>query len=333
MIIVTGGAGFIGANIVKGLNDSGRDDVIVVDNLEKGEKFLNLIDLEIADYIDKRAFIDMINGGEFNGELDTIFHLGACSDTMEYNGLYMMSNNYDYSKTLLHFCQQNRASFIYASSASVYGTGPVFRESSEFESPLNVYAYSKFQFDKYVRRMYGDRSAQIVGLRYFNVYGDREQHKGHMASVAFHFSKQYQEVGYVKLFEGIDGYENGAQLRDFVSVEDVVDLNLFLLKHPDISGIFNVGTGRCQSFNDVAVASINRCRREQGEDALDLSTLQQKNIIRYIDFPEALKGKYQNFTEADISALRAAGYTKDFLTVEEGVSRYVGRLIEKSMSS
>ena len=333
MIIVTGGAGFIGANIVKGLNDSGRDDVIVVDNLEKGEKFLNLVDLEIADYIDKRVFIEMINGGEFNGEVEAIFHLGACSDTMEYDGLYMMSNNYDYSKTLLHFCQQNKSAFIYASSASVYGTGPVFRESPEFESPLNVYAYSKFQFDKYVRRMYDDRSAQIVGLRYFNVYGDREQHKGRMASVAFHFSNQYREAGYVKLFEGVDGYEDGAQLRDFVSVEDVVDLNLFLLKHPDVSGIFNVGTGRCQSFNDMAVASINRCRQEQAEDALDLATLQQKKIIRYINFPEALKGKYQSFTEADISALRAAGYTKDFLTVEEGVSRYVGRLIEKSRSS
>jgi ADP-L-glycero-D-manno-heptose 6-epimerase len=330
MIVVTGGAGFIGANIVKGLNDSGRDDVIVVDNLQKGEKFLNLVDLSIADYIDKRAFIDMINGGEYEGQIEAIFHLGACSDTMEYDGLYMMSNNYDYSKTLLHFCQQNKASFIYASSASVYGTGPVFREAAEFESPLNVYAYSKFQFDKYVRRMYDERTAQIVGLRYFNVYGDREQHKGRMASVAFHFTQQYQEAGFVSLFEGMDGYENGGQLRDFVSVEDVVDLNLFLFANPAISGIFNVGTGRCQSFNDVAVATINRCRAEAGEEALDLLTLQQKNIVRYIDFPEKLKGKYQSFTEADISALREAGYTHEFLTVEEGVSRYVGRLLEKS---
>jgi ADP-L-glycero-D-manno-heptose 6-epimerase len=333
MIIVTGGAGFIGANIVRGLNDSGRNDVIVVDNLEKGEKFLNLVDLEIADYIDKRAFIDMINGGEFEGEVEAIFHLGACSDTMEYDGLYMMSNNYDYSKTLLHFCQQNKASFIYASSASVYGAGPVFKESPEFESPLNVYAYSKFQFDKYVRRMYDDRTAPIVGLRYFNVYGDREQHKGRMASVAYHFTHQYMENGYVNLFEGIDGYENGAQLRDFVSVEDVVDLNLFLLANPDISGIFNVGTGRCQAFNDMAVASVNQCRRENGEDALDLQALQQKNIIRYIDFPEKLKGKYQSFTEADISALRAAGYKHEFLTVEQGVSRYTARLLEKMKQS
>lgn len=333
MIVVTGGAGFIGANIVSGLNASGRSDVIVVDNLEKGEKFLNLVDLDIADYIDKRSFIDMINGGEFDGQVEAIFHLGACSDTMEYNGLYMMSNNFDYSKTLLHFCQQNKSSFIYASSASVYGAGPVFRESPEFESPLNVYAYSKFLFDNYVRRMYESRTAQIVGLRYFNVYGDREQHKGRMASVAFHFTNQYQENGYVKLFEGIDGYENGGQLRDFVSVEDVIDLNLFLFANPALSGIFNVGTGRCQSFNDVAVASINRCRAEAGEEALDLQALQQQNIIRYIDFPEALKGKYQSFTEADISALRSAGYEHQFLSVEQGVSRYVGRLLGKHKAS
>ena len=330
MIIVTGGAGFIGANIVKGLNDAGRNDVIVVDNLEKGEKFLNLVDLDIADYVDKRAFLDMTNGGEFDGQVDAIFHLGACSDTMEYDGLYMMSNNFDYSKTLLHFCQQNQASYIYASSASVYGAGPVFRESPEHESPLNVYAYSKFLFDNYVRRMYDQRSAQIVGLRYFNVYGDREQHKGRMASVAYHFTNQYLDKGHVKLFEGIEGYENGAQLRDFVSVEDVVDLNLFLFDNPSVSGIYNVGTGRCQSFNDMAVATVNRCRLEEGKEPLDLETLQQEKIIRYIDFPDKLRGKYQSFTEADISALRAAGYSKDFLTVEEGVSRYVGRLLEKS---
>jgi ADP-L-glycero-D-manno-heptose 6-epimerase len=329
MIIVTGGAGFIGANIVRGLNDTGRSDVVVVDNLEKGEKFLNLVDLDIADYIDKRAFIEMINGGEFDGQIEAIFHLGACSDTMEYDGLYMMSNNFDYSKTLLHFCQQNEAAYIYASSASVYGAGPVFRESPEFESPLNVYAYSKFLFDNYVRRMFDKRSAQIVGLRYFNVYGDREQHKGRMASVAYHFTNQYMENGQVKLFEGIDGYGDGEQLRDFVSVEDVVDLNLFLFNNPSVSGIFNVGTGRCQSFNDVAVATINRCREHQGKEPLDIAALVQEKIIDYIDFPEVLKGKYQSFTEADITALRDAGYDHEFLTVEEGVSRYVGRLLKK----
>jgi len=329
MIIVTGGAGFIGSNIVKGLNDSGRDDVVVVDNLEQGQKFLNLVDCDIADYVDKRDFISAIRAGEYGNEVEAVFHLGACSDTMNYDGLYMMSNNYEYSKTLLHFCQQHAASYIYASSASVYGAGPVFRESPEFESPLNVYAYSKFLFDNYVRRMYDQRTAQIVGLRYFNVYGDREQHKGRMASVAFHFTNQYLEAGHVKLFEGYDGYENGAQLRDFVSVEDVVALNLFLLENPAVSGIFNVGTGHCQSFNDVAVATVNRCREEQGEPPLTLEQMQAQGLIRYIDFPETLKGKYQSYTEADITALREAGYDRPFLTVEQGVGRYVGRLLEK----
>ena len=329
MIIVTGGAGFIGSNIVKGLNDSGREDVIVVDNLEQGQKFLNLVDCNIADYVDKRAFIDAIKAGKYGNEIEAIFHLGACSDTMNYDGLYMMSNNYEYSKTLLHFCQQHAASYIYASSASVYGTGPVFRELPEYESPLNVYAYSKFLFDHYVRRMYDQRTAQIVGLRYFNIYGDREQHKGRMASMAFHFTNQYRESGHVNLFEGIEGYENGGQLRDFVSVEDVVSLNLFLLENPSCSGIFNVGTGHCQSFNDVAVAAVNRCREEEDEAPLSLSEMQSQGLVRYIDFPETLKGKYQSYTEADISALREAGYDRPFLTVEQGVSRYVGRLLEK----
>ena len=329
MIIVTGGAGFIGSNIVKGLNESGREDILVVDNLESGQKFLNLVDCQIADYADKRSFIEGIRNGEFGNEVEAIFHLGACSDTMNYDGLYMMSNNYEYSKSLLHFCQQHAASYIYASSASVYGAGPVFREMPEYESPLNVYAYSKYLFDHYVRRMYDQRTAQIVGLRYFNVYGDREQHKGRMASVAYHFTHQYRESGHVNLVEGIDGYENGGQLRDFVSVEDVVSLNLYLLENPSCSGIFNVGTGHCQSFNDVAVATVNRCREEEGEASLSLAEMQSQGLLRYIDFPETLKGKYQSYTEADISALREAGYDRPFLTVEQGVSRYVGRLLEK----
>jgi len=329
MIIVTGGAGFIGANIVKGLNERGHDDVVVVDNLEKGEKFRNLVDCRIADYVDKRDFLRQIEAGGPAYPVEAVFHLGACSDTMNYDGLYMMANNYDYSKALLHFCQQHQAAYIYASSASVYGAGPTFRESPEYESPLNVYAYSKFLFDRYVRRMFERRTAQVVGLRYFNVYGDREQHKGRMASMAFHFTNQYLADGHVRLFEGIDGYANGQQLRDFISVEDVVALNLFLLDHPEVSGIFNVGTGRCQSFNDVAVAVVNRCREQAGEAPLSLTELQQQGIIRYIAFPDTLRGKYQNYTEADMEALRAAGYDRPFLTVEEGVSRYVGRLLNR----
>jgi ADP-L-glycero-D-manno-heptose 6-epimerase len=218
--------------------------------------------------------------------------------------------------------------FLYASSASVYGAGPEFRESREHESPLNVYAYSKFLFDQVVRRRWNKRSAQIVGLRYFNVYGPREQHKGRMASVAFHFFNQYRAEGYVKLFEGCDGYENGGQLRDFVSVEDVARVNMHFLDNPGRAGVFNLGTGRAQSFNDVAVAVINTLRAEQGEDALTLEEIRNKQLLRYIPFPEQLKGKYQSYTQADMASLRAeGGYEAPFLDVAQGVERYVHQLL------
>ncbi len=332
MIVVTGGAGFIGANIVKALNDRGRTDVLVVDNLEKADKFKNITDCEIADYLDKRDFIARVDAGDFKGQIDAVFHEGACSDTMEHNGLYMMQNNYEYSKRLLHVCQREKVPFIYASSASVYGAGTVFREERAHESPLNVYGYSKFLFDQYVRRLWPKKTAQIAGFRYFNVYGDREQHKGRMASVAFHFFNQYRETGRVRLFEGNDGYANGEQRRDFISIEDVVAVNLFFLDHPDKSGIFNVGTGRSQPFNDMAVAAVNRLRQAEGKPALSLKELQAQGIVGYIAFPEALKGKYQSFTQADVGALRKIGYEKPFLTVEQGVGRYVGRLLEKHAS-
>jgi ADP-L-glycero-D-manno-heptose 6-epimerase len=245
---------------------------------------------------------------------------------METDGRYMMENNYRYSISLLKFCQDNDAPFLYASSASVYGAGRVFREEREHEGPLNVYGYSKFLFDQTVRRMWDERGAQIVGFRYFNVYGPREQHKGRMASVAFHFFNQYREHGKVRLFEGCDGYANGEQRRDFVSVEDIVKVNLWCLDNPDVSGIFNLGTGRCQSFNDVAVATVNACRVREGQNPLGLAEMQAQGIIEYIAFPEALKGKYQSYTEADMSALREAGYDAPFYSVEEGVARYVDYL-------
>lgn len=319
MYVVTGGAGFIGANIVKALNDRGSNDVIVVDNLERADKFLNLVDCEIADYFDKRDFLPKLESGHFGKGITTIFHEGACSDTMEHNGLYMMQNNYEYSKSLLHYCQQKEVAFLYASSASVYGGGQVFREQREFESPLNVYGYSKFLFDQYVRRILPEAGTQIAGFRYFNVYGPREQHKGRMASVAFHFFNQFKETGKVKLFSGSDGYANGEQQRDFISVEDVVGVNLFFLDNPDKSGIFNVGTGRCQSFNDVAVAVVNKL----GNSALSLQQMQEQGLIEYIPFPEALKGKYQSYTEAEIKCLRDIGYEQPFYDVSQGVSRYI----------
>ena len=247
---------------------------------------------------------------------------------METDGRYMMENNYRYSSVLLKFCQDEGAQFLYASSASVYGAGRVFSESRAFESPLNVYGYSKFLFDQSVRRMWNDRTAQIAGFRYFNVYGPREQHKGRMASVAFHFFNQYRAEGRVKLFEGCDGYPNGEQRRDFISVEDVVRVNMWFLDHPDVSGIFNVGTGRCQSFNDVAVAAVNACRAADGQSALTLDQMQAQGIVSYIAFPEALKGKYQSYTEADMSALRGAGYDASFYSVEEGTTRYIDHLLK-----
>lgn len=329
MYVVTGGAGFIGANLVRALNDRGEKDILVVDDLEHGDKFRNLVDCEIADYLDKRDFLERINNGDFKKKFKAILHEGACSDTMEHNGVYMMVNNYEYSKVLLHYCQSKRIPYLYASSAAVYGAGRIFRESREHESPLNVYGYSKWQFDQYVRRLLPKKTAQIVGFRYFNVYGDREQHKGRMASVAFHHFNQYRDAGKVKLFEGCDGFGDGEQRRDFISIEDVAAVNLFFLEHPQKSGIFNVGTGRAQPFNDVAAAVINTFRKLDGKPAASIKTLQDERLVEYIPFPEALKGKYQSFTQADMTALRRAGYRRTFLTVEEGVGRYISRLAEK----
>lgn len=307
MIVVTGGAGFIGSNIVRGLNRHGIDDVLVVDDLTDGTKFLNLTDCHIDDYRDKDDFRDMVCNDRLPQHVRAVIHQGACSDTTEWNGRYMMDENYTYSRELLHCCLSKNIPFIYASSASVYGAGPGFTEDAANENPLNVYGFSKLQFDRYVRRM-GDTSGQIVGLRYFNVYGPREQHKGAMASVAWHFNRQLDEGGEVRLFEGSDGYGNGEQRRDFVYVDDVVDVNLWFLEHPGVSGIFNVGTGRPQTFNDVARAIIDWHGRGD---------------IRYVPFPEHLAGRYQSHTCADLERLRGVGCDVTFRPVEQGVKAYL----------
>ena len=322
--VVTGAAGFIGSNIVKALNERGITNIIAVDNLTKADKFKNLIDCEIADYLDKHDFIERIQAGHFDGEIEAILHQGACSDTMETDGRYMMENNYRYSMILLDWCQDQDVQFLYASSAATYGASNVFKEERQYEGPLNVYGYSKFLFDQVVRqRLARNPSSQIVGFRYFNVYGPRESHKGRMASVAFHHYHQFRAEGKVKLFEGCDGYGNGEQKRDFVYVGDVAKVNLFFLDHPDQSGIFNVGTGRAQSFNELAAANVNSCRALQGKSAEPLDALLKQGFIEYIPFPEALKGKYQSFTQADLSKLRQAGYDAPFASVEEGVAQYV----------
>lgn len=321
--IVTGAAGFIGSNLVKALNERGVTDIIAVDNLTKADKFKNLVDCHIADYLDKNDFLERLMSGQFDGDVEAILHEGACSDTMETDGRYMMENNYRYSLALLDWCQDQEVQFLYASSAATYGGSNVFKEERQYEAPLNVYGYSKFLFDQIVRKRLPEASSQIAGFRYFNVYGPRESHKGRMASVAFHHFNQYQAEGKVKLFEGCDGYGNGEQQRDFVYVGDVAKVNLFFLDHPEKSGIFNLGTGRAQSFNDVAEATVNSCRALEGKPALGLDALREQGLVEYIPFPAALKGKYQSFTQADLTKLRAAGYDAPFHTVAQGVGEYV----------
>ena len=327
-IIVTGAAGFIGANIVHALNQRGLTNIIAVDNLSKADKFRNLVDCEIADFIDKRDFVEQMEHGYFDAAVEAVFHEGACSDTMETDGRYMMENNFRYSVSLLNWCQEQDVPLLYASSAAVYGGGSVFREERAHEGPLNVYGYSKFLFDQVVRRRLPDASAPITGFRYFNVYGPREQHKGRMASVAFHHFNQYRAEGKVKLFEGHDGYANGEQSRDFVYVDDVVKVNLHFL-NSEVSGIYNLGSGRAQPFNDVAVATVNACRSADGLAALSLAEMVSQGLVEYVAFPEALKGKYQSYTRADLSNLRAAGYADEFNTVGQGVSAYVASLLKK----
>jgi len=326
MILVTGGAGFIGSNIVHALSQRG-EATFVVDNLKRPEKFHNVVDAEVVDYMGKEEFIERLERGEFAGKFSAVFHEGACSDTMEMDGEYMMRNNFRYSVSLFHFCQKEKIPFIYASSAAVYGAEEGFTEERSGERPLNVYGYSKFLFDQYVRNYWktnGDRGAQVVGLRYFNVYGPREFHKGNMASVPLHQYRQFLADGQVKLFGEYDGYAAGTQTRDFVYIDDVVSVNLFFLDNPDKSGIFNLGTGRAQPFNDIAVAVVNNLK--PGARALALDAIVEQKLLEYVAFPDKLKGKYQSFTQANIAKLRAIGYDKPFYDASPGVTAYIAWL-------
>ncbi|MBT0723667.1 ADP-glyceromanno-heptose 6-epimerase [Rosenbergiella sp. S61] len=303
MIIVTGGAGMIGSNIVKALNDRGYNDILVVDNLKDGTKFINLADLNISDYMDKEEFLMSVVAGDELGPIEAVFHEGACSATTEWDGKYMMDNNYQYSKELLHFCLERQIPFLYASSAATYGgRDSDFIEERQYESPLNVYGYSKMLFDHYVRSILPEADSPVCGFRYFNVYGPREGHKGSMASVAFHLNNQINQGENPKLFAGSEQFK-----RDFIYVEDVADVNLWCWEN-GVSGIFNCGTGHAESFQVVADAVL--AHHQQGE-------------VEYIPFPEKLKGRYQAYTQADLTRLRHAGYTKAFKTVTEGVSAYM----------
>ena len=336
-IVVTGAAGFIGSNLIQGLNARGIDDIIAVDDLRQGEKFRNLADLRIADYVDAEDFYGMFDRGDF-GSVEAVFHEGACSDTMESDGKFMLHNNYTLSCNLFHACQKYGTRLLYASSAATYGGSDTFREDPAFERPLNVYGYSKLLFDQRMRRQFGDKferlaaggSAQVAGFRYFNVYGPREQHKGRMASVAFHQFKQFALDGKVKLFGDYGGYAAGAQMRDFVFVDDVVAVNLWFLDHAGVSGIFNLGTGQAQPFNDVAVAVVNALRERQGKPAQSYESIVASGLIEYVAFPESLRGKYQCYTQADLTALRRAGCEHRFTDVQGGVSKYIKWLLSQS---
>ena len=277
-VVVTGAAGMIGSNLVLGLNKIGIDDVIAVDDLTDGPKYRNLLGASISDYFDKSEFYARFAKGEF-GRIDAVLHQGACSDTMEHNGRFMLDTNYRCSKDLLDACQAQGTRLLYASSAATYGGSASFREEPEFERPLNVYGYSKLLFDNVVRRMLAAAKTQVAGFRYFNVYGPREQHKARMASVAFHHFNQFRETGKVKLFGEYGGYAPGEQSRDFVFVDDVVAVNLWFLQNPGKSGIFNLGTGRAQPFNDVAVATVNAARALKGDAALSQADLVKQGLI------------------------------------------------------
>lgn len=316
-ILVTGAAGFIGCNNVLELNRRGYTDIVAVDNLTKSEKFVNLAKCQISDYFDKVDFIERVRRDALPIP-HAIFHQGACSDTMETDGRYMMENNYRYTLELFNWAQRHRVPFIYASSAATYGASQVFVEDVKNEGPLNVYGYSKYLFDQVLRAHMHELKAPVVGLRYFNVYGPHEQHKGRMASVAFHQYFQFKKEGRVRLFEGCLGYGNGCQMRDFVYVEDVINVAMYFMTAGK-SGIFNCGSGRAQPFNDVALTVVNSL---SGTDHT-LEEAVAQGLIEYIPFPEALKGKYQAYTQADLTHLREAGFTAPMHTVQEGTAKYM----------
>ena len=317
MIIVTGGAGFIGSNIVHALNLRGETNILIVDNLGSGDKYKNICGLKFSDFMNVDDFFQRIQDDEFylEDEVDAVFHEGACSDTMERDADYIMKVNFQYSKALLEFCIDEEAKFIYASSASVYGNGQNgFRENISCERALNAYALSKMVFDMHVRKTLLETASEdfytppIVGLRYFNVYGAQEQHKGRMASIVYQMYNQVKDTGVIKLFKGSDGYDDGEQRRDFISVDDVVKVNLWAFDNEEIaSGIYNCGTGQAHTFNETAQAVI---------------AAMGTGCVEYIDFPDELQGKYQSFTQADTRKLLRAGYNGGFSDFQKSIAKY-----------
>ena len=315
MIVVTGGSGFIGSNLVKFLNDMGEEEVLIVEELDTYvKKFENLKDLTYLDCLDKQAFIQDLkrNSTKYKNNISQIFHLGACSKTTEPDRDYIMSTNLVYSKDLLEYSANNKISLIYASSASVYGEGKAFIEQPKYESYLNHYAESKLMFDNYYRDNMHKINSQVVGLRYFNVFGPRENHKEGMSSVVYHFFNQRKSHSHISLFKGSHGYEDGEQRRDFIHVDDTIKVKNWFKQNPAISGIYNVGTGASRTFNDIAVCVLDYYKNED-----------PNAVMSYIDFPEGLEDQYQAFTEADMSLLKSKGYNESFTSLEKGVKLYL----------
>jgi ADP-L-glycero-D-manno-heptose 6-epimerase len=318
LIIVTGGAGFIGSNLIHQLNRAGERDILLVDNFAPasnltGSKFLNLAGAEYADYMDKREFRSALKNGDLEGtKIRAILHQGACSNTLEDDGRYMMDNNFTYSKELLHFALERKIPLVYASTAAVYGASTTFTEVPANERPLNVYGYSKLVFDNYVRRLIPEMKSTVIGLRYFNVYGPREQHKGRMASVIHHFTRQLKDTETIRMFEGSGGFADGEQRRDFVFVKDLARINMFfaglLPERPrkPVQAVVNAGTGEARTFKAVAETLLQ---------------VHGPGKVEYIPFPDDLKNRYQHYTQADVTGLRAAGYEDPFTSLEDGVKQ------------
>ena len=319
-MVVTGGAGFIGSNVVKRLNELGEDKIFIVDNLDKSEKWKNLVSLNFEDYIHKDLFLDEIKKGSFDGSIKAIIHLGARSSTTEQDVDFLMKNNYEYTKELAKWSIKNNVRFIYASSAATYGDGSKgFSDAHETIpqlKPLNAYGFSKQIFDLWALK--NKILDKIAGLKYFNVYGHGEYHKGDMRSMVLKAYEQIKRDGKIRLFKSYKPeYKDGEQLRDFIYVKDAVDMTLFFLEKPELNGIFNIGTGQPRSWNDLARAVF--------------SSLKMQLNIEYVDMPEEIKDKYQYFTKAEMKKLKDAGYKKPVTSLEEAVKDYIMNYLEKNL--